>query len=155
MGSHGIHHVYNLGNPSFNPTGPSLIMGSFISTNGWSRISPGPLAESDRRCASSFLLFPVCATRTTHEGRVKGIWQQCRPEEFEPSEACNSRELLPQFLKYFKPIKMYLHGGLMYPIFEGTAPNIDETKLINKLRIRIVYHAETLLTKLRLSSRCS
>ena len=53
-------------------------------------------------------------------------------------------------MKYFKPIKMYLHGGLMYPIFEGTAPNIDETKLINKLRIRIVYHVETLLTKLKI-----
>src|SRR5262249_1162578 len=81
---------------------------------------------------------------------VKGIWQQSRPEEFDPSEACNSRELLPQFLKYFKPVKMYLHGGLMYPIFEGTAPNIDERRGIDQLRLRAVYFLEVLLTSLRI-----
>ena len=151
VGSHGIHHVYNLGNLFFQSHRAFTDHG-LLYIYEW--IGPEylqfPLPNRIVAALLLFLLFPVRATRTTHEGRVKGIWQQCRPEEFEPSEACNSRELLPQFLKYFKPIKMYLHGGLMYPIFEGTAPNIDETKLINKLRIRIVYHAETLLTKLKI-----
>jgi len=151
VGSHGIHHVYNLGNLFFQSHRALTDHGLFYMYE-W--IGPEylqfPLPNRIVAALLLFLLFPVRATRTTHEGRVKGIWQQCRPEEFEPSEACNSRELLPQFLKYFKPIKMYLHGGLMYPIFEGTASNIDETKLINKLRIRIVYHVETLLTKLKI-----
>jgi SAM-dependent methyltransferase len=152
VGSHGIHHVYNLGN-IFYQAHHALADSGLIYLYEW--IGPEYLQFPRRNHIISvillYLLFPSRRARTTHMGLTKGFrWIQSRPDQFDPSEACNTGELLPQFLKYFKPVKMSLHGGLMYPIFEGTAQNIDETKLLNKLKIRFVYYLETLLTKLRL-----
>jgi SAM-dependent methyltransferase len=151
VGYAGIHHVFNLGN-LFYQSHRGLNDGGLFFMYEW--IGPEylqfPLANRIVASILLFSLFPFPASRTTHEGRVKGIRLQNPPETFDPSEACNSSDLLPQFLKYFRPIKMHLHGGLMYPIFEGMAHHIDENKLIDQLRIRLVYYVETLLTKLKI-----
>lgn len=82
-------------------------------------------------------------------GQKKGVlWIQQRPDEFDPSEACNSKNLYPQFIKYFKPIKIVLFGGLSYPIFEGIAQNIDQSKKWNLRKIKIIYGIEKFLTKI-------
>lgn len=151
VGSHGIHHIYNLGNLFYQlhfamKEGGLLFMYEWVGPE-YLQIPPVNYFLSS---ALLWLLFPSRKTRTTHMGVRKGLWLQSKPDEFEPSEACNSSELMPQFKKYFKPIKMVLHGGLTYPIFEGIAQNIDQTQPFNSFKIRLVYHLETVLTKLRI-----
>ncbi|WP_414622716.1 class I SAM-dependent methyltransferase [Calothrix sp. CCY 0018] len=155
VGCHGIHHVYNLGN-LFYQAHKALNKNGLIYLYEWigAEYLQIPLTNHIFAAILLFLLFPSKKTRTTHMGKVKGFWIQHTPPEFDPSEACNSQELLPQFLKYFKPLRIVIHGGLTYPIFEGIAQNIDETKLINKIKIRIVYFTEELLTKIRLIKPC-
>jgi SAM-dependent methyltransferase len=155
VGCHGIHHIYNLGN-TFYQAHKSLTDGGLIYLYEWigSEYLQIPRINHIIAAILLFFLFPSKAIRTTHMGKVKGFWIQHLPNEFDPSEACNSQELLTQFQKYFQPIKIVFHGGLTYPIFEGIAQNIDQTKLINKLRIRIVYYLEVILTKLNIIKPC-
>jgi hypothetical protein len=93
------------------------------------------------------LLFPSRKTRTTHLGQIKGSFLQLDPDSFDPSEACNVNELLPQFLKYFRPFRMHMHGGLAYPIFEGIAQNIDQSNKLNQWKISMVDRVEQSLTR--------
>lgn len=151
VGSHGIHHIYNLGN-LFYQLHFALDEGGLLFMYEW--IGPEylqiPPVNYFLSMALLWLLFPTGKTRTTHMGVRKGLWLQAKPDEFEPSEACNSSELMPQFKKYFKPIKMVLHGGLTYPMFEGIAQNIDQNSALNRFKIRFVYHLEAVLTRLRI-----
>lgn len=155
VGCHGVHHVYNLGN-LFYQAHKALNKDGLIYLYEWIGLEylQIPLTNHIFAGILLFLLFPSKKTRTTHMGKIKGFWIQHTPQEFDPSEACNSQELLPQFLNYFKPIKIVVHGGLTYPIFEGIAQNIDQTKFINKIKIRIVYFVEKLLTKIRFIKPC-
>ncbi len=151
VGSHGIHHVYNLGN-LFYQSHNALSNGGLVYLYEW--IGPKYLQIPLRNHLVSslllLLLFPSRKVRTSHAGHVKGLWIQYPPKAFDASEACNSDELYLNFKKYFKPIRIVMHGGLSYPIFEGIAQNIDQDKWLNKIRIRIVYHLETILTGLGL-----
>ncbi|PAX54330.1 class I SAM-dependent methyltransferase [Brunnivagina elsteri] len=155
VGCHGIHHIYNLGN-TFYQAHKALTDGGLIYLYEWIGLEYLQIPRINHIFAAIllFLLFPSKSIRTTHMGKVKGFWIQHSPNEFDPSEACNSQELLKQFEKYFQPIKIVFHGGLTYPIFEGIAQNIDQTKLINKLRIQIVYYLEVILTKLKIIKPC-
>jgi SAM-dependent methyltransferase len=148
---HGTHHIYNLGNV-FYQMHKGLNEGGLIFLYEWIGLEylQIPLINHIIAAILLFMLFPSKKTRTTYVGKTKGIWIQHSPQEFDPSEACNSQELLPQLLKYFRPIRIVTHGGLIYPIFEGIAQNIDQNKSINKVKIRIVYYIERILTKLRI-----
>ncbi len=90
-------------------------------------------------------MFPR-GMRTNHLGIPKGRWTQVAATDLDKSEACNSPELLPQFLRYFRPIKIALYGGLAYPVFEGIAQNVREHRWQNQVRLRVVDYAERLLT---------
>jgi hypothetical protein len=151
VGSHGIHHIYNLGN-LFYQLHFAMADGGLMFMYEW--VGPEylqiPPVNYFLSMALLWLLFPSRKVRTTHMGVQKGLWLQSKPDEFEPSEACNSSELMPQFKKYFKPIKMVLHGGLTYPIFEGIAQNIDQSKPLNRFKIQFVYHLEVVLTRMRI-----
>ncbi|MBD2774699.1 class I SAM-dependent methyltransferase [Iningainema tapete] len=155
VGCHGIHHVYNLGN-AFYQAHKALNQGGLIYLDEWIGLEylQIPLINHIFAAILLFLLFPSHKTRTTHMGKTKGWWIQYTAKEFDPSEACNSQELLTQFLKYFKPIRIVMYGGLSYPVFEGIAQNIDQTKLLNKIKIRIVYFSERILTKLGIIKPC-
>lgn len=151
VGNHGIHHIYNLGG-LFYQTHKSLKPNGLFVLNEW--IGPCylqiPLRNHFLAALLLIILFPFRETRKNHEGRVKGLWVQYPPTAFDPSEACNSDELMPQLLKYFKPIRLIAYGGLSYPIYEGLGHKIDETRWRNKARIIIVYYLELILTKLRI-----
>ncbi len=151
IGSHGIHHVYNLGG-LFYQANKALKSKGIIYLNEW--IGPNylqiPLFNHIIASVLLLILFPHPKSRTTAADRVKGLWIQMRPTAFDPSEACNSSELWPQYVKYFQPIRTTFYGGLCYPVFEGLGTNIDESLLINKIRIRIVYFVEIVLTYLNI-----
>lgn len=149
VGCHGIHHVYNLGG-LFYQAHKSLRNNGLFIVNEW--IGPSylqiPLRNHIVSTLLLLLLFPRPQRRRNHEGRIKGLWLQYSPKAFDPSEACNSNELLPQLLKYFDAVRMVKYGGLCYPMFEGLGHKIDEKNWLDNVRIRFVYHLEQLLTKL-------
>lgn len=144
---HGAHHVYNLGN-FFYQINKALKDGGVMYMIEW--IGPNRLQIPFwNHVISTVLLWAFFSKRerTTHMGHIKGRWVQYEPDTWEPSEACNSVELMPQFLKYFEPISEVGHGGLCYPIFEGIAQNLDQTNPLTALKIKTVYWLETVLTK--------
>jgi SAM-dependent methyltransferase len=146
---HGAHHVYNLGN-LFYQARKSLKDGGLLFMAEWIGPEYLQIPRANRIIAKLLLLLLFSRkTRTTHMGQVKGLrWIQPLPEAFDPSEACNSTELMPQFLKYFNPIRKVYFAGLSYPIFEGIAQNIDQAKRINRAKIKLVYCLERWLTRL-------
>jgi SAM-dependent methyltransferase len=151
VGCHGIHHLYNLGN-LFYQCHRALNDGGLLYLYEW--IGP-PYLQIPRRnhlLASLLLwtLFPSRRTRTNHLGQVKGSWLQPGPEVFDPSEACNATELLPQMLKYFQPLRLVAHAGLTYPIFEGLAQNLDPDGWLNRVKFALVDRLETALTRVGL-----
>jgi hypothetical protein len=98
-----------------------------------------------------YALFPRRRTRRTHMGKVKG-WRyiQDPPESFDPSEACNALRLYPEYLANFEPLAEYRHGGLTYPMFEGTAQNMAVDQPRTQRRIASVIAIERFLTRTRL-----
>lgn len=151
VGSHGIHHVANLKN-LFAQAASALKDHGLFYMFEW--IGPNYLQFPRRNIFFArvllFLLHPSRKTRTTHMGVVKGRWLQYDPQQFDPSEACNSVELYPEYLEHFKPIKSFFIGGLLYPVYEGIAQNIDERRPLNRFKIRLVYWVDRLLTRLGL-----
>lgn len=151
VGNHGIHHVFNLGG-LFYQTHKSLKSRGLFVVHEW--IGPKylqlPLRNHIIATLVLLILFPLRNSRRNHMGQIKGLWLQYTPESFDPSEACNSEELLPQLNKYFNPVQYVLYGGLAYPLFEGLGHSIDQTRRLNAIRISIVYHLECLLTKLKI-----
>lgn len=148
VGSHGIHHIYNLGNVFYQAHQALRDRGLFYMYE-W--IGPEYLQIPEANTLVSqlllHLLFPETELRRNHLGRVKGRdFIQEPTSAFDPSEACNASELLPQFQRYFEPLTVVLHGGLAYPMFEGIAQNLDVSKLFNRLRIRLVEKFEKALT---------
>jgi len=143
--SHGAHHVYNLGN-LFYQANKALKPGGLLYMVEWVGPKYLQVPRTNHWLASALLwtLFDR-KTRTNHMGQVKGRWVNPPPEAYEPSESCNSPELVPQFLKYFQPIRMVYFGGLSYPIFEGIAQNIDQTNWRNLLKIKILARLEKIL----------
>lgn len=150
VGNHGLHHVYNLGNLFFQCNKALKGSGLFY-MNEW--IGPPflQIPRSNHVVAALllWLLFPK-GMRTNHMGMVKGRCVQVTADQFDPSEACNAPELMPQFLKYFRPLKLEYYGGLTYPVFEGIAQNIRQHRWQNKVRVRLVYWIERVLTRLGL-----
>jgi SAM-dependent methyltransferase len=151
VGSHGIHHVYNLGG-LFYQAHKALKPKGMLFLEEW--IGPPylqiPFVNKVVSTALLLLLFPSRAERTTHDGRVKGVWLQYGREAFDPSEACNSSEILPQLEKYFVPLRMVKYGGLCYPMFEGLGHKFDQTSFLNRFRFGLVCLIERLLTKARI-----
>ncbi len=148
--THGAHHVYNLGNFFYQARKSLKDHGLFFMAE-W--IGPEYLQMPRANHAIATLLLLTLfhrKARTTHMGLRKGLWIQPAPNSFEPSEACNSTELMPQFLKYFKPINLVYYGGLAYPVFEGIAQNIDQAKFINQAKVKLVSRLENLLTRLKI-----
>ena len=151
VGSHGIHHVMNLGG-LFYQAHRACAPGGLILLNEW--IGPNflQLPWTNRWVARILLytLFPKRAARTMCDGTVKGRWIMYPPDFFDPSEACNSRDLWHQYVRFFRPLRSVFYGGLVYPIFEGLGHLFDADRWTHRIRIRIVYALERWLTKLRL-----
>ncbi len=151
VGHHGIHHVMELGH-LFDQARQGLRETGLLMMDEW--IGP-PFLQLPRRNAFFarlllFGLYPKPRSRTNHMGQRKGVWLAPPPEAFDPSEACNSDALLPEYRRHFEPIAEVQYGGLTYPVFEGIGHTIDMGRWTNKLRVRIVYLAERVLTALGL-----
>lgn len=146
---HGAHHVENLAG-LFYQIHQSLRPGGLLLMYEW--IGPEYLQIPRLNASIARLLLLSMFSRverTTHLGRVKGVMHlQYPPSQFDPSEACNSTDLLRQYLRYFSPVAHYLHGGLCYPIFEGIAQNLDEADKRTASRIARIIRLERLLTRL-------
>jgi SAM-dependent methyltransferase len=149
VASHGAHHVANLGN-LFSQAHRGLRPGGLLFMHEWIGPPYLQLPRRNRLVATALLLtlFPRRATRTTHMGRVKGIrYLQDPPDSFDPSEACNSLELRPQFLEHFDVLAEHLHGGLTYPMFEGLAPNLAVDQPRTRRRLALVLRIERWMTR--------
>lgn len=151
IGSHGIHHIYNLDN-IFSQLNKSLNDNGLLYMYEW--IGPNYLQiPTINKIISSILLilFFNKKTRTTHMDKTKGLFYiQDKPELFDPSEACNSENLYPNYRKYFAPIKEVKFGALAYPIFEGISQNINQDSVSNKSKIKTIYFIESILTKIKI-----
>jgi len=150
VASHGAHHVANLDH-LFSQARQGLKPGGVMHIYEWIGPTYLQIPRRNRVVATALLLalFPRRATRTTHMGRVKGLrYLQDPPESFDPSEACNSLDLRPRFEQHFEVLREYRHGGLTYPMFEGTAPNMAQDQPRTRRRIALVVAVERLLTRL-------
>jgi len=150
VGIHGIHHIYKLANVFFQMH-KSLKNKGLIYLDEW--IGPNflqiPLHNHIIASLLLIILFPIKKKRTNHEGMTKGLWIQYAANCFDPSEACNSEKLYPNFKRFFKPITIVKYGGLLYPVFDGLGQNFYETSILDKIRVRFVYFLERLLIKMR------
>jgi SAM-dependent methyltransferase len=147
---HGAHHVYNLGN-LFYQCNKALKPNGLIHIYEW--IGPRYLQIPRMNHAiATFFLYTMFSrlVRTTHMGIVKGRWVQYPPDAFEPSEACNAPELMPQFLHYFRPLNVNYFNGLIYPIFEGIGFRFNQRHRLTMLKVKAIYQAERLLTRIGL-----
>lgn len=151
VGHHGIHHVMALGH-LFAEARRALRPGGLLVIDEW--IGPKFLQIPRRNAFFARLLlyglYPKRRSRTTHMGEVRGRFLQMPPDAFDPSEACNADALLPEYHRCFEPIAEACYGGLTYPVFEGLGHTIDPERWTNRLRIRIVWWTERVLTALRL-----
>ena len=149
--SHGAHHIGELIN-FFEQINSSLKKTGVFYFYEW----VGPLALQIPRRNSFFAkLFLITLfrrqVRTTHMGKLKGLaYLQDPPESFDPSEACNSMEILPTVRHVLNLETIYLHGGLTYPIFEGIAQNFSDVTKRYKKRIIFIIRVERLLTAMKL-----
>lgn len=153
VASNGIHHVYNLYNLFFQSNTSLADDDSLFYMYEW--IGPKylqiPFTNKILSCLLLYLLFPNKRLRTTHLQKIKGIeFIQYNKDSFDPSEACNSEEILENYYEFFDPIYEKLHGGLLYPIFEGIAQNFDEKNNLIVLKIKIIIFLENILTKVKL-----
>jgi SAM-dependent methyltransferase len=150
VANHGAHHVWNLGN-LFYQANKALKPDGLFYMYEW--IGPRYLQIPYRNRAVAWVLLVALfrrSTRTTHMGKLKGRSVQDPPSAFDPSEACNSNELMPQFLHYFEPVARHDHAALTYPIFEGIAQNLDPTRASVRRRITLVLTVERWLTRIGL-----
>ncbi|MEY4340023.1 MAG: hypothetical protein RLZ14_1873 [Actinomycetota bacterium] len=151
VASHGAHHVQNL-EGFFAQARRSLRPGGLMYMYEWIGPTYLQIPRRNRLFATLLLLalFPSRRLRTTHTGRRKGLrYIQDPPSAFDPSEACNSLQLHPQFVANFTTIVEYRHGGLTYPMFEGIAQNLPRNERTER-RTRFVVRAEKWLTRKRL-----
>lgn len=153
VASHGAHHVSTLDN-LFRQASRSLNDGGILYMYEW--IGP-PFLRIPRRnrlVASLVLLtlFPGRTTRTTHMNKVKGFrWMlDAADPNVDPSEACNSLQLLPSYRKHFDSVHEYLHGSLSYPMFEGIAQNFDLARPWVRRRLSWAVRVDRFLTRIRL-----
>lgn len=148
VASHGAHHVQNL-EGFFAQARRSLRPGGLMYMYEWIGPTYLQIPRRNRLFATLLLwtLFPRRRTRTTHIGRRKGLrYLQDPPSSFDPSEACNSLRLYPEFVTNFAPLVEYRHGGLTYPMFEGIAQNLSRDGRTER-RARAVVRVEKWLTR--------
>lgn len=150
VASHGAHHVMELDN-LFAQARRSLRPDGLFYMYEW--IGPQYLYVPRRnRWAAAVVLttlFPSRRTRRAHTGRVKGlrwIMYQADPA-IDPSEACNSPELLAAYRRHFEPVAEYLHGSLSYPMFEGISQNFDQSKPWVRRRLEWAVAIDRFLTR--------
>ncbi len=145
VGSHGLHHIQNLPN-CFAQLHNSLTDHGLLYAYEW--IGPEYLQLPKRNRLVGIVLLTLLFSkrrRTTHEGHVKGRqWMAHRPNELDPTEACNSTVLMPELLKHFKPLKQVDHGGVLYPVLEGIGQNLDLRKRADQWRLRLLLRLDDL-----------
>ena len=152
IGSHGLHHIEDLDN-AFAQLHRSLLPHGLLHVYEWIGPEYLQLPRRNRIVAVVLLslLFPRRASRTTHEGHVKGRrWLGHRPDELDPSEACNSTRLMPELLARFDPIRRYDHGGVLYPVLEGLAHRVDPQRRADRWRVRVLCVLDGLLCRSRI-----
>lgn len=148
VGMHGIHHIRELA-PAFDELARALTPDGVLFMYEW--IGPEFLQIPARNALVARLLlltFPR-RERRTHQGRHKGLFLQLPPSAFDPSEACASSLLEPEFMARFDVVRAVHFGALSYPMFEGNAPNIDMTDPTTARRVHRVLRIERWLTDRR------
>jgi SAM-dependent methyltransferase len=145
----GLHHIHDLAN-LFEQARRALKPGGVLAMYEWigPELQQIPLTNRIVSKLLLYLLFPRKKTRTTHMGDVKG-WKYIHhpPSAFEPSEACNSTQLAPEYRRHFRSLHEDLHGALIFPMFEGIAQNLDHNSKLNRARFFVVQKVEEWLTR--------
>jgi len=146
--SHGAHHVMNLSH-FFDQTWHSLKPGGLLYFYEWIGPTYLQIPRRNRLVAVVMLLLLFGRkARTTHMGQLKGIrYIQDPAETFDPSEACNSLELRPNITRYFSDLRVFKHGGLLYPVLEGLGEKSSVRKRHRTLRM--LCKLDVVLTQLK------
>ncbi len=149
VGLHGVHHVHNLGNLFFQ-LNQALGRDGLLFLYEW--IGPPFLQIPKRNAIATRLLLRMFTTqeRTTHMGKVKGSYLQDGPKSFDPSEACNSNRLYPELKHHFEIVHEAQFGGVLYPLLEGNAPNIDMSNETVRRKVIFAVRVEKILTRVGL-----
>lgn len=152
VASHGAHHVMNLSG-FFAQARRSLKPGGLMYIYEWI----GPVAlnvpRRNRLFAKVLLIsmFPRRRSRRTHMGLVKGLrYIHDIASPADPSEACNSLALYPEFERNFNVLAEYHHGAIAYPMFEGLAQNMKQDQPRTRRRLELAVKIERWLTKFKL-----
>jgi SAM-dependent methyltransferase len=148
VGSHGLHHIQNLEN-TFAQLHRALPEHGLLYAYEW--IGPEYLQLQKRNRLVGVALLTLLFSkkrRTTHEGYVKGkSWMAHRPDQLDPTEACNSTVLLPELLKRFRPLHRVDHGGVLYPVLEGIGQHLDLTQRGDRMRLRLLLRLDDLFCR--------
>jgi SAM-dependent methyltransferase len=151
VGSHGLHHIHDLAR-TFEQLHGALRPHGLLYAYEW--IGPEYLQLPRRNRLLAILLLTVLFSRrerTTHEGHRKGrSWMAHRPDELDPTEACNSTRLLPELLARFRPLRRHDHGGVLYPVLEGIGQNLDLFRRRDRARVRLLLVLDDLASRSRL-----
>ncbi len=146
VGLHGIHHIRELGS-AFEQLRRALQPHGLLFMYEW--IGPEFLQIPFRNAMVTRWLLRQFddRQRTNHLGQRKGRFLQYRRHTFDPSEACASTQLVPEYLRHFESVKTVKFGGLLYPLLEGNAPNIDMADACVSAKVARAFDLEARLTE--------
>jgi SAM-dependent methyltransferase len=152
IGLHGVHHIYEL-EDFFSVCAQALKPHGVLFLNEW--IGPNYLQYPISNKIISTILLNACvwplSRRRDHLGVFRTVCRQLPPEAFDPSEACNSKNLIKYLENHFNIIKRHDYGSLNYLIFEGLGQNFPSnptfyTSTITLLSLKL----EQILQNMRL-----
>lgn len=146
VGMHGIHHIERLPEV-FDVLRRALSPGGVLYLYEWIGPEYLQIPRRNRLWARLCLLAFSRRERTTHTGRRKGWFLQGKAATFDPSEACNSTVLREHYTRTFASERELVFGGLLYPMFEGSARNIDMTRELTRRRVDALLRLERWLTE--------
>lgn len=150
----GLHHIQEL-DRFFEMATKSLRRHGVLFAIEW--IGPKYLQFPITNSLIASLLFNLCiwpiSKRRTHFGNYRIFCKQVAPEQLDPSEACNSDNLIPAIRKYFNFIRRQDFGGLNYLIYEGIAQNFsNKNHPLLMATIQFTTYIEKILISLRIVS---
>jgi len=150
IGLHGVHHVYELGN-LFKVCAQALKPHGILFLNEW--IGPDFLQYPFSNKIIATILLNSCVwpvgRRRDHQGIFRLICRQLPPEAFDPSEACNSNNLISELEQNFQILRRHDYGSLNYPIFEGLGHNFpSQPTLYTSIVTGLTLHSEQFLQKI-------
>jgi SAM-dependent methyltransferase len=150
----GLHHIQEI-DRFFEMASKSLRRHGLLFAVEWR--GPKYLQFPITNSLIASLFFNLCIwpipKRRTHFGKYRIFCKPLAPGQFDPSEACNSDNMMPAIQKYFNFIRRHDFGGINYLIFEGIAQNYsDKNHPLLMFAVRFTTYIEKMLISLKIIS---